>query len=250
MARRKKSSGKSKKKPAPAKRKPAPKGAVRKRPHRPSNQHHAQPKAARKSPSRKPVRRAQSDSTGDGLRPRPKNPDPSRRKRKSSGATSKRSQAARKGWITRRKNLEGTPQAQTEKEIRELREENKRLKQEQARREAVQRAEAIETGIAIGMQQAAQRAQKLFVRLQNQTIRDFLISKDRIEKPKKRWRIKKEGPTIPIQEVYDFLAQTGIDDMSFFTFYKKIGGYQRRVGSSRGFDYKRYYQSIKKDSAA
>ena len=98
------------------------------------------------------------------------------------------------------------------------------------------------------------KAQQTFQRLQNKEIRDFLIAKDRIEKPKKKWRIKKKGPTIPIAEIYDFLARTGIDDLSFWTFYKRMGGFQRRLGSSRGssrgFDYKRYYESIKKEQAA
>lgn len=108
----------------------------------------------------------------------------------------------------------------------------------------------MEKGIIIGAEIASKKAQITFQRLQNKTIRDFLISKERIEKPKKKWRLKKKGPTIPIAEIYDFLAKTGIDDVSFFTFYKKLGGYQRKLGSSRGFDYKRYYQSLKKEKAA
>lgn len=95
-----------------------------------------------------------------------------------------------------------------------------------------------------------QRQQKLFTRLQNKAIRDFLISKNRIEKTKKNWRVKRKGPTIPITEIYDFLARTGIDDLAFFTFYRKIGGYQKRTGQKGGFDYRGYYKSLEKKDAA
>ena len=213
------------------------------RAHPPVPRARVQPKAPRNKPrkTRPKVRRKQPVSKSPSVRNRPGGKKQDAKRKRKSAVSRSRSESSKKGWETRRRNLENTPQGKLIAEIRLLRQERKSSRFEErlaalARELTDMRREALRQGRREGVKHAIQEGKKAFREFQHREIKRYLEQRGRLNK---QGKIRKRKPlrrffdvereewstvneAIPMWEIEDFLAETGIDDREFWSYYRGL----------------------------